>query len=524
MKNQASIGGMLRLIAWVSLLLVVLRAFVQERDLAWPMFGVIVGVPLAHGFYFGMLPAWLIPLATRGRPTLRRRLLGAVVATPSLMGSTNKAESMSRLVALCQAERRFADGEFIARAALSRGELPAVLESRLRHRLADCLEEMGLEEEAELERARARGIVKGQERDAFLEWFAEGRLHQRNHRYGAACEAYRHALDLLPEPRVEERDGVLTHLVVASTHAHLPAETVRWGEAQLALKPHGPNAAAIHATVAASHDVLGRYQEAEDHVRAGLNLAKAPGTRADLLIQAAGHACRRGALNEAECMAADAEALGPRAVGASLMVQARVHGLRGEYTPAIKLLEQARKRGPMPMAQAEARRIAEIDRWMALYHVRLGQTDRALMRLAWAEDVVGDDPRLKPGIDAAFAWIHAVRREVAAAHARLASAEAGLQQTDVEPKRRRTHWLLLGHARLALGDAAGAEPWYRAFLELDPEPVYRPQALYFLAECRQRQGDLAGAIALDREAASTDIGLLYERLARERLASYEPVE
>ncbi len=57
-----------------------------------------------------------------------------------------------------------------------------------------------------------------------------------------------------------------------------------------------------------------------------------------------------------------------------------------------------------------------------------------------------------------------------------------------------------------------------AYLNLNPDPLYRPYAYYHLAECRRRLGDKAGGRAFGVQAASTRYGTLYEQLARERLA------
>jgi hypothetical protein len=77
---------------------------------------------------------------------------------------------------------------------------------------------------------------------------------------------------------------------------------------------------------------------------------------------------------------------------------------------------------------------------------------------------------------------------------------------------------ILGKAALENDEPERAKEFLHAYLDLNPDPLYRPYAYYHLAECRRRLGDKAGGRAFDVQAASTHFGTLYERLSRERLA------
>ena len=113
--------------------------------------------------------------------------------------------------------------------------------------------------------------------------------------------------------------------------------------------------------------------------------------------------------------------------------------------------------------------------------------------------------------------IHALRHERANALDRIASAEGDLKQVPDDGTAQRAALYLLGRAALALDQPDRAETFLFAYLELDPNPLFRPYAYYHLGECRRGLGDLAGGIAYDKKAASSGIDNCWTRLAAERL-------
>src|SRR5947209_12039441 len=89
---------------------------------------------------------------------------------------------------------------------------------------------------------------------------------------------------------------------------------------------------------------------------------------------------------------------------------------------------------------------------------------------------------------------------------RMASS---LERLKAVPEAHGTHrsaLYLLGKAALENNEPERAEEFLRAYLNLNPDPLYRPYAYFHLAECRRRLGDKAGGRALDAQAASTRFG------------------
>ena len=68
------------------------------------------------------------------------------------------------------------------------------------------------------------------------------------------------------------------------------------------------------------------------------------------------------------------------------------------------------------------------------------------------------------------------------------------------------------------GDFENGAHCFTRYLELLPDPVHQPTALYFRGECRLHQGDSSGAIADFRAAVAMNIDTHYTGLARKRLA------
>ena len=101
----------------------------------------------------------------------------------------------------------------------------------------------------------------------------------------------------------------------------------------------------------------------------------------------------------------------------------------------------------------------------------------------------------------------------------MTSAEEGLKIVTDDGTAQRAALYLMGRAALRLDEPESAESFLRAYLELNPSPIYLPYVHYHLAECRRRLGDEAGGRALDQKAAAAGFGNQWERLARERLAA-----
>jgi hypothetical protein len=157
--RRPSITDMMVLVLWAALLLGLMKALLDARDIVLAGLVLVVGVPLAHVFYFHTLPARLLPRLARRWPGIRGRLLEVIVATPSLLGSRVKTLARYQLMSHYQAKGLYEDAAFLARVLLARRIRARSYEAHVRQHLADCLEALGRQTEAEAERARARKAV-----------------------------------------------------------------------------------------------------------------------------------------------------------------------------------------------------------------------------------------------------------------------------------------------------------------------------------------------------------------------------
>jgi tetratricopeptide (TPR) repeat protein len=226
---------------------------------------------------------------------------------------------------------------------------------------------------------------------------------------------------------------------------------------------------------------------------------------------------RRGDLAEAERLAHDAEALNPGKKSMPWTIIANVRKEQGFYEEAIAAYERGRK---IPIGHIPAlnrRVVAVVNKELAIVYGELGELDKAMDLIRKAEPELEGDPKLRVTFDAAAAVVHAMRQEPEEARSRIAASEEGLRDVPQAHGTHRAVLYWLGRAALLIDEPKRAEAFLRAYLDLNPDPLYRPYAYYHLAECRRRLGDSLGGLNFDRKAAATRMGTVYERLARERL-------
>jgi tetratricopeptide (TPR) repeat protein len=359
--------------------------------------------------------------------------------------------------------------------------------------------------------------VKGAEK-SYVTLHAQGKLLDREHRYAEAYKLHEQALALVPPKPKDLRLELMMHLVLSSFNAGRPADTLRWAEAVIETDPEWKliDTARRMAAIACSN--LGRLADAEKHVRVAVDLAKSPEKRADSMGLLAEYVMRRGNLIEAEKIAREAEALNPRKKGVPWAVIGEIKKEQGLLEEAIAAFEHMDSVGEGHIPAFNRRRSAAISKQLAPIYADLGRLDDALELIHEAEIELAKDPKLGVTLDAAAALVHAIRHEPEQASARMDLALEGLIPIPESLATHKTVLYLLGRAALEIDEPERAEDYLRAYLDLNPDPLYRPYAYYYLAECRRRLGDKAGGRAFDVQASSTHFGTCYERMARERMS------
>jgi len=417
-----------------------------------------------------------------------------------------------------QVATNYAQAEALYRAILRDGEgdLDPGFESVLRQHLADTVEAMGRPEEAAAERKQAAASLRDTKETA-LGLQAQGRLLEREHRYAEAYATFERALALAsPNPKAV-RSELMMQLVLSSFNAGRPADTVRWAEAVIEYDPQGPVIDMARRMAAVGCSNMGRLDDAERHVRVAIELAPTAEKRAESLALLGDYVMRRGDLDGAVRIAREADAILPGRKRIPWIIIGVVEKERGRLEEAIRALEHA---NTIPMGHIPAmnrRATAVIQKDLAILYAELDRADAARALIRQAEPDFAGDSRLSITLDASAALVHALLHERDQSIARIAASEGGRKKLPGDSSTHRGALYLLGKAALVLDDPERCEFFYRAYLELKPDPLYHPCACYHLASCRRRLGDLTGAHELDTKAASTRYGTRWERLARERL-------
>jgi tetratricopeptide (TPR) repeat protein len=487
---------------------------------------VIVLIAIYHQLYFVYLPQRAIKKYERTDPERLRRYLERVVATPSLIGPPAKLVAQGALIGVYLPQGKHAEAAAHCRAVLATlasaprvADFPA-LEADTRRRLSDCLEALGQTAEAEEERRLAAACV-ARAPDDTLRYLTKGTLLGRENRYADACTAFEQALSETPESNHAGRIDCMTHLILACYNAGRPADCLKWAEESIALGALGRHLRIAHRMAGVACGNLSRLEESEDHIRAAYDVAASEndaGEMGQILGSLADVQRKRGKLAAAEEACKKAAAVDPKAVRMAIAVQSHILSDWGRFDEAIAMLRRHDEETKLviPAFERRIRAVCALD--MSRMEAECGRADDAWANILRAQSELASDAKLGLKCEAAAAFVMAARG-LAGDSRRLADqVEDRLAEFAHDPSTCRACLYDLGLAAHARGDHEKGKDCWNRYLELGPDPVHRPTALYFRGECRRHHGDTSGAAADFREAVAMDIDTYYAGLARARLA------
>jgi tetratricopeptide (TPR) repeat protein len=515
-KNR-SISGLVLPIAIVVGGLLMWRAAPETRRWAIYAWLLILGLAVIQYTWFLLVPRLARKLAG-GNRNVQRRILEWVAHTPAPAGLKTYARFL--LALNNQFTGRYESAELMYKAILDDGEgdLDPGFESSVRQHLADTIEALGRGAEATAERVQAANAVKGTE-ETSLGLTSQAKLLDREHRYAEAISLYERALELAPPAPKAVRAEIMARLVLSSHNAGRPADTVRWAEAVIEFDPDYAAQHGARRMAAIGCNGLGRLDEAERYARLAVETAPTPAQRAESLSLLADYVMRRGALEEAEQTAREAEATLPGQKRTPWAIIEAIEKVRGNYEEAIRALEHSKTIAMGHIPALSRRADAALDMELATLQAEVGRFDEALASIDQAATELARDPKLSVILHSSAAVVHALAGHRDEAIARIEAAEEGRHGVPEDVGTQRGALYLIGRAALLIAEPEWAETLLQEYLDSGPNPVFRPYAFYHLAECRRRLGDESGGRAHDREAASTQFGAVWERLARERLAT-----
>ncbi len=506
---------------WIILIAAVFLAFARRVDrTSWlarnSFFLLIAGFILAL-LWFVAVPKHSLKLA-RGNRDRQRRILRWIVGTP--FGGDLKNLARFMLALNYQVTKQYDLAEAGYREVLGNrdGRLDPGFEAIVSLKLADTIEALGRSVEADEERKRTAASVENAA-ESFSAMDARGRMLDRQHRYPDAYAAYERTLVLAPPNQKSVYLALMMRLVLSSFNAGRPTDSLRWATATIDLDPEGPMSVKARRMAAVACANLGRLDDAERHVRKAIELASSANERAQSLALSSDYLMRRGDLDGAERVASEADALCSGKTRLPWIVKGTVAAKRGRLAEAIEVFEHARSINENFIPSTVRRTGAALLRDIAVLQAELGRTELALDLLRQAQPDFAGDGKLMVVFGASAAIVDALRNDRDAARARIAVVEEGRRDFPDDAATQRAVLYHLSRVLLLIGEAELAEAYLRAYLELNPDPVFRPYAFYHLAECRRNLGDIDGQRDFDTRAASTSFGTRWERLARERVAS-----
>jgi tetratricopeptide (TPR) repeat protein len=470
-------------------------------------------------FWFVFVPRISLRLALGDRDR-QRWILRWIVNTPFPGGAKILARFM--LAHNLQVAQRYEEAELLYRAILrdlGRHVYPG-LESQIRHGLADTVDALGRREEAQFEREQAATVLHGA-KETLITLQAQGKLLDRENRYAEAYTAYERALALAAPNNELLRAELMMQLTLSAFNAGRLADCLHWAEATLELDPPDRLKDVARRMAAVGCSSQGRLEDAARHARVAAEAARTPEARADALGLLADYMMRRGDLDGARRVAHEAEELTPGRKRLPVVIIGGIAKERGDHAEALRAYERAASipEGHVPALNRRAN--ATIQKIIAVTQAELGRADLAHAALDQSEAEFAGDPKQMATFHGMAALAHALLNEPKATQERIAAAEAarGAMPTDISVQKSVLYYV--GRAAFLIGASDQADDLFRAYLELNPDPIYHSCAYYYLGECRRLKGDLTEAKELYTRASSTHFGSRWEDLARERLAALD---
>ncbi len=207
----------------------------------------------------------------------------------------------------------------------------------------------------------------------------------------------------------------------------------------------------------------------------------------------------------------------PKAVRMALAEQSQILREWGRYDEALELMRRYAETPKLVIPAHERRIRAVVALDTARIEAECGRADDAWAHIQEAKAVLANDAKLGLKCDGALAWILAVRGLADESRRVAGEVESRLVDFEQDPSTRRGVMYDLGFAASTRGDHENAEKCWSSYLELSPDPVHQPTALYFRGECRRGRGDTSGGLADFREAVAMNIDSCHARLARRGL-------
>ena len=484
---------------------------------------VVVG--LFHHLYFIFLPQRAIKKRSDGDPERLRRYLERVLATPSLLGSGVKIVAHTGLVGIYLRSGRHTEAVAHCRAILTalvgsrNRDRYGALEADTRRRLADCLEALGENDEAEEQRRRAQEGLRLAPADS-LRHITKGTLLEREHRYEEAYREHLKALELTPPTNVPIRIECMMHLVTAAYNAGRPTDCLRWAEEAIALGATGRLLVSAHKMAAVACGNLSRLEESEQHYRKAYDALASAKKTPEMAATLGGLAdClrRRGKLVAANETCVQAAAMDPKGRRMSLAVQSHVLRAWGRYDEALAIRAGYKDAGQLVIPHHERRIVAVQSLDTARIEAECGRADAAWSHVQEALAVLRDDAKLGLVCEAVCCWVLAVRGLADESQRFASELAARLSEFERDPSTCRGVLHDLGMAACARGDHhAGIDCWTR-YLGLSPDPVHQPTAFYQRGECHRQLGQVTEARNDYRAAVATNLDTHHARLAQQRL-------
>ncbi len=428
-----------------------------------------------------------------------------------------------RLMQFYKVQTRYEDAIAQGRQIIATRGLSPDLEKEVRAEIPICLDFLGREEAAAIEREAIDTDAGSEEPTSFIGWRAHGKALDKQNRFLEAADAYAKALDYVTPDSTEGRNELFLRLVLSMTNADKHDVALEWAKRALDAGVSGKGRYQIHRLAGQSCANLGRFDESLEHTKSAAKIAHDSGNLEMINESLAGLADlhnRRGELEQAAKLALQAEAGAPGGAQLPIAIHAMVFRNQGQFAEALERFKQAAKVGVKASAFHERKMQAALNRSIAMIQAELGQVDEAWENLTSASADAGDDPRLAPLCESAWVPLIALRGDRELAISRCDQAIEQLERESPGASVRLDCLEALGCGMLTIQDLSRAKICWERFLATTHPPIAEPAGYFFLGECHRQSGDLSAARECYERAIATGIDSHRTRQAAERLRDF----
>jgi tetratricopeptide (TPR) repeat protein len=303
-------------------------------------------------------------------------------------------------------------------------------------------------------------------------------------------------------------------------HQGRPSQAISWARYALMLRPTVVMRATAHHVLGLGYTSQGEFAQAAQHygeAHALATKARNPDVAARSLTLLGSLQKRQGALEEAARTMEQAAQMSLKSRRDALVGYGECLLAMGRIDEARQVFYQARTSPGLAQPQFERRSQGGLALGLSWIEGEANNPGPAWQYVEEATAAFAGMPKVTLMADATATWILALLGRRAEALEKIQSVQALAASLSADRDSQLTALTMAGRALFVLGECDRSKALWQQYLNMDPDPVWKPRGWYFLGECCLCLNDADSARDAFQQAVDLGISTDYARRAQFRL-------